>query len=99
MVEKYRIVYYPSVFTKKKDNDNYFTWESQINALHDAGYEIHTVRDEFIVMKLNEASKYEDVDSVKQVSHDEVSKWVNSDGGWTVDSIYSKHTILVRRPK
>ena len=90
MVEKYRIVYYPSVFTKKKDSDNYFTWESQINALHDAGYEIHTVRDE---------SKYEDVDSVKQVSHDEVSRWVNSEGGWTVDSIYSKHTILVRRPK
>ena len=67
--------------------------------MHEIGYEIHTARDGFIVMKLGEPSKYEDVDSVKQVSHDEVSKWVNSDGGWMVDSIYSKHTILVRRPK
>ena len=96
MTEKYRVVYYPSVTTKK---DAHFTWERQINALHDADYEIHTVRDDFIVMKRGEPSKYENVDSVKQVPHDEVSKWINSDSGWTVDSVYSKHTILVRRPK
>ena len=96
MTEKYRVVYYPSVTTKK---DGHFTWESQINALHNEGYEVHTVRDEFIVMKLGEPSKYENVDSVKQVSHDEVNKWVNDEGGWAVDSVFSKHTILVRRKK
>ena len=87
MIEKYKIIRKPET---TKDS-----WDIPLNTWHQRGYKIHTVKDDFIVMKLDEPSKYEDVDAVKQASHNEVESYVSN--GWIIDSIFSKHAVLVRK--
>jgi len=93
-LERYRIVYEPSIVADKR-----ITWENQLNALADAGYKIKHPESKFIIMELEEPSKYENVDAIKPVSHEEAEHWLVNGEGWRVDSIYSKYTILVRRRK
>lgn len=91
MEERYRIIYKPSSAKK--------TWDKPLNVFSDQGYEVYKVKDDFILMRLEQPAKYEDVDAVKAVDHSQVEAYVNNGEGWKVDNIYSKHTVLTRHRK
>lgn len=94
--EKYRIVFRPSDYKLKikSPTDKYQTWENQLNALHDAGYSIRTVRDDFIVMSLD-SEKYEGITSLIDVSPNNVDDYLKDD--YVILETYSKNVRMVKR--
>ena len=97
--EKYRVVYYPSdavqIFYDEGTKGRYRTWEQQINALAEAGYKIHTVCDDFVVMVLDEDKKYENIKSLIDVSPEQVDHYLKKD--YVVVDSWTKNVRMVRR--
>ena len=97
--EKYRVVYYPSdavqIFYDEGTKGRYRTWEQQINALAEAGYKIHTVCDDFVVMVLDEDRKYENIKSLVDVDPRDVDEKLRE--GYVVVDSWTKNVRMVRR--
>lgn len=94
--EKYRVVFKPSTYAHgiSSPTDKYQTWENQLNALHDAGYSIRSVQDDFIVMSLD-SEKYERITSLIDVSPNNVDEYLHD--GYVILETYSKNVRMVKR--
>ena len=101
--QKYRVVYAPrnpSILeqelvrspTPKPDR---ITWGAQLSALHEVGYEIHKVRDEFIVMRLREESKYEGITNLADVKPYDVDEYLSK--GWIVVDTWKDFVRMVKK--
>ena len=94
--EKYRVVFKPSTYAHgiSSPTDKYQTWENQLNALHDAGYSIRSVQDDFIVMSLD-SEKYEGITELEDVNPRDVNSYLAQ--GYMILETYSKNVRMVKR--
>jgi len=100
--EKYKVVYAPRTPKYKRappisptPTTDKITWGAQLSALYDTGYEIYSVRDEFIVMRLREDNKYENINELIDVKPDEVNGYLQL--GYTVTESWAKNVRMVKR--
>ena len=94
--EKYRVVFRPSIYKTeiRSPTQTYQTWEAQLNKLHEAGYSVRTVRDDFIVMSLD-SEKYEGITELEDVDPRNVNGYLAE--GYVILETYSKNVRMVKR--
>jgi hypothetical protein len=96
-LKKYRVVTWPAVCVDNREPLRLF--EDRLNNLAEFGYEVLTVRDEFVVMQLKEpgANDYSNVTNLKDVPPNEVDTHIAD--GWeiTSTSISTKFVRMVKR--
>ena len=95
--EKYRVVFRPSTHDHigiSTPTEKYEAWENQLNKLHNAGYSIRSVQDNFIVMSLD-SEKYEGITELEDVNPRDVNSYLAQ--GYVILETYSKNVRMVKR--